>query len=108
MPTTHLDSIETGYMDRPTYKVMDRPTYKVGDAVEFHSEWPFAITYGRVLEVGERVREFCTSRTETYVKVEWEDRTWQSKEENERNRITTVPTWNARLRQGTLLTIMEA
>jgi hypothetical protein len=31
MPTTHLDSIETGYMDRPTYKAKEAqmPDYEI-------------------------------------------------------------------------------
>ena len=66
--------------------------FEVGQRVEFRSEWPFTISGGVVVAVGQRKREFGDGQ-ETFVRVRW-DRPYDN---DERNRETTVPTWNGRL-----------
>ena len=69
-------------------------TDRAGDLVEFHSEWPWHIHYGTVVEVVEEPREF-RSGTHMVCKVRWDGDSYFPENAGT---ITGVPTWNARLR----------
>lgn len=70
---------------------------QIGSRVEFHGEWPFIIYYGTVKSLGTRKRELGNA-TEEYAVIEWDDCPYVSKQENSRNKITSVPLWNNRLK----------